>query len=140
MKNKIARKQFFANKFHKQLFFMGFLSAFLPTLITTVTLYYLIFSITAQEIGFPESIYSHVYPAAKKVIQILLIVFPIVLLFIAYVSYKITHKMVGPYDRILRELDACIAGQKKDHIKLRPNDKFVSLVDRINILIDKSNG
>ena len=52
-------------------------------------------------------------------------------------AYKITYRLIGPFDRIVRELDECVKGKKLDHIVIRKKDKFQPLVNNINKLIDK---
>ena len=47
-----------------------------------------------------------------------------------------SNSIVGPYERVLRELDDVLSGQKKDHIGTRKNDElFGEMVKRINALI-----
>ena len=131
------RKKFFANKLHKNILLLVFLSSILPALMVAVCLYYLIFNIIAQQIIFPESIAYNIIPAAKIVATIILIATPLAILVILFMAYKITHRIVGPFNRILKELDECLDGKKRDHIALRKNDKFQPLVDRINKLLDQ---
>lgn len=129
------RRQFFANSLHRELFIFIFLAAFIPVLVSTLALFYLIFNITAQEIGFPEAVATTILPAAQRVIQILLFGTPVVIAVILFLAYKITHKIIGPFDRIVRELEECLAGQRSGPIGVRAQDKFASLVEKINLLL-----
>jgi len=138
MKPNNKRKRFFANKLHKELFLLVFSASFIPTILLTFSLYYLIFNITAAQIAFPEAIAYNIIPASKKVISVLLVSIPLFILLILIIAYKITHRIIGPFDRILRELDKCIEGTRKGHIKLREKDKFLPLTERINKLLDKN--
>jgi len=92
----------------------------------------------AMQLGFPEVIAYHIIPAAKKVTIILFLSAPLAILMILLIAYKITHKVIGPFDRIIYELDERIGGRKKGYISLRKNDRFQPLIDRINKLLDKS--
>ena len=130
-------KYFFANQMHRELFFLIFFAALIPTLITAVGLFYLIFSITAEQIGFPEAIADNVIPAAQKVMGIMAVVIPIVILIILKITHKLTHQMVGPFDRIIREIDEHLKGARQSPIVLRKNDKFSPLVERVNILLSQ---
>ncbi|OGX27823.1 MAG: hypothetical protein A2787_05190 [Omnitrophica WOR_2 bacterium RIFCSPHIGHO2_01_FULL_48_9] len=130
-------KQIFANKLHSEIFLTVFFACFIPTLFTTVSLFYLIFSITADQIGIPEAIFANIIPAAYRVALILCIGLPLVILGILVVAHKITHKIVGPFDRVVRELDESIKGRRNAPIKLREGDKFAPLVDKINILLER---
>lgn len=136
-KIKNRRKYFFANKMHRDVFLIVFLASTLPAIIVTILLYYLIFGITAEQFAIPEAIAYNIIPAARKVTTILLIVAPISILIVLIIAYKIAHKMVGPYDRIVRELDEHLKGKREGHIILRAGDKFIPLVDRINKLLDR---
>jgi len=131
------RKYFFANTMHKDLFWIIFCAAVVPTVITAILLYYLIFYITTQEIGIPETIAAHVIPAARQVTVILWLMVPTVIAVILYFAHKIAHQILGPFDRIIREMDQSIAEKKTGKIILRDNDKFQPLVDRINILLQR---
>lgn len=136
-KPKNVRKRIFANKLHKQIFFVFFIAALVPTLVVTVCLYFLIFNIVASQLTVPEAIAYNIIPAAKEVIIILSISVPIIILLILLFAHKITHAMIGPFDRIVRELDECIEGKKEGHIVIRKNDNFCPLVERINKLLDR---
>jgi len=131
------RKKVFANKMHKVIFMLVLVAAFLPMIFMTVVLYFLIFNITAEQIGMPEMIAYHVLPAAKKVMSILLLTAPVVAAVILYFVHKITHQIIGPFDRIVRELNERVIDTKKGHIIIRNTDKFWPLVEKINKLIDK---
>ncbi len=130
-------KQIFANQMHSEIFLTVFLAAFVPTLITTILLFYLIFTITADQVGIPEAIFANVIPAAYRVALILCVALPIAILLILVLAHKITHKIVGPFDRVVRELDESIARKRLGPIKLRSGDKFAPLVAKINILLEK---
>ena len=132
------RKKFFANKLHKEIFFVVFFASILPATIVTVLLYYLIFGIVANQLGIPEAIAYNIIPAARKVTTILAVAVPVSILIILISALKISHRIVGPFDRITRELDENLKGKRKGHIILRKKDKFRPLVDRINKLLIKN--
>lgn len=137
MTKEIRGRRLFANKLHCQMFLIVFLASIVPVLMTTIGLFYLIFDITADQMGIPEAVASNVIPAAQRVTGILLTVMPLVVLVILTFAYKITHRMVGPFDRILRELDECVKGVRQGPIIVRKTDKFWPLVDKINQLLEK---
>ena len=131
------RKRIFANRMHRDLFLMILLASLLPTIIVTICLYYLIFSVTASQFAIPEVIAYNLIPAAKKVTIIIFLTAPASILIIMILAHKIAHKIIGPFDRIVRELDEYIGGKKVGHIVIRKNDKFLPLVERINKLLDR---
>ncbi|MDP2653243.1 MAG: hypothetical protein Q8Q08_04350 [Candidatus Omnitrophota bacterium] len=62
----------------------------------------------------------------------------VLLLVLVYWTYYVSNIMVGPYERVLRELDALIAGESKGPIHARKGDEvFEALIQRINILAEK---
>ena len=138
-KAKNKRKKLFANKMHRDIFLLVFWVSLLPAIIVTICLYYLIFSVTASQFAIPEAIAYNIIPAAKKVTLILLVAAPISILTIIIFVLKITHKIIGPFDRIVKELDECLKGERKGYIAIRKTDKFWPLVYRINKLLDKIN-
>lgn len=132
------RSRFFANVIHKEIFLLVFFASLLPAFIVTILLYYLIFNITAEQVGIPEAIAYTILPAAQKVMIILAISAPVAIVMMLVFAHQVTHRIVGPFDRVVRELDECLKGTKKDHIMLRKNDKFEPLVGRINLLLDQA--
>lgn len=122
---------------HRQTFMFVLMAALVPATIVTICLYYLIFGVASEEIGFPEAIAYSIIPAAKRVTAILLVTAPLAMLIILIFAYKITHRIVGPFDRIVYELDAHIKDRRSGHIKIRKSDKFHALVETINKLLDK---
>ncbi len=122
---------------HLEIFLLIALAALLPTTIVGISLYYLIFGVTAAQFGIPEAIAYNIMPAARTVISILLFATPVSILIILALTYKISHKIIGPFDRIVRELDECIEGKKEGPIVIRKDDKFQPLVEKINKLLDK---
>ena len=137
MKKGNKRKKGFANKLHREIFLLVFLAAFLPAGIVAISLYYLIFGVTAEQFGIPEIIAYNIIPASRKVTAILLLATPVSIFTILILAYKISHKIIGPFDRIIKELNERIEGKRKGHIQIRKTDKFRPLVDRINKLLDK---
>ena len=139
-RNSSNRKRFFANPLHREIFFIVLGAALIPMTITAVGLFYLIFNITAEELGIPEAIAYNIIPAAQKVTSILIFVTPPVILAILFMAHKISHQIVGPFDRIIRELDLRLDQKRRESaepIRLRPGDKFQPLVDKINELFKK---
>ena len=75
----------------------------------------------------------------QNAIQFFLLVILIMLIFIILWIYHQTNKIIGPHDRIIRELDEIILGKRKDALTVRKDDDmFGELVDRINTIIGKS--
>jgi hypothetical protein len=58
-------------------------------------------------------------------------------IFILYQTFTISLSLVGPFERINKELDETIKGETRHHIKARDDDTLANeLLERVNILID----
>ena len=59
-------------------------------------------------------------------------------LFIVLWAYYVSNKIVGPFERVLREVDDILAGKGKKKIGIRSKDgMFEELVKRINALVER---
>jgi len=75
--------------------------------------------------------------------QILVVggIFGLVFCALIYWAFFITNKILGPYERIVRELDLVLSGKKRTAIKVRENGgMFSELLKRVNILISERVG
>lgn len=131
------RYRTFANKLHREIFLTVLAAALLPCIVITIALYYVIFNVMAGQLAIPEAIAYNIIPAAKKVSLILIWAAPATVFIILLLAYRITYRILGPFDRIVRELDEVAKGKKDTRILIRKKDKFQPLVDGINKLIDK---
>lgn len=131
------RYRTFANKLHREIFLTVLAAALLPCFVVTIALYYLIFNVMSGQLGIPEAIAYNIIPAAREVSLYLILAAPASVFIILLIAYRITYRIIGPFDRIVRELDEVAKDKKQDHIVLRKKDKFKPLVDGINKLIDK---
>jgi len=62
--------------------------------------------------------------------------FSMILLFSMFWAYWISNKLLGPYERVIGELDDVLSGQSKDPIGTRKGDEmYEGLLSRINQLI-----
>jgi len=127
----------FANKLHREILLTVMAAALLPCIIVTIALYYLIYNVMSGQLGTPEAIVYNIFPAARKVNLYLILAAPFSVFVILIFAYRITYRIIGPFDRIVREVDECVKGKKTDHIVIRKKDKFQPLVDNINKLIEK---
>jgi len=131
------RYRTFANKLHREVFLTVLTATLLPCIVMTIALYYVIFNVMAGQLAIPEAIAYNIIPAARKVSLILIWAAPATVFIILLLAYRITYRILGPFDRIVRELDECASGKKQGHVSIRKSDKFKPLVDGINKLIDK---
>ena len=75
----------------------------------------------------------------REAIPYMLIGISLILICIISWTYYVVNKIVGPHDRIIKELEEVIEGKKTDALTVRKDDKmFAELLDKINKLIEKS--
>lgn len=59
-------------------------------------------------------------------------------LFLIYWAHKVTNRILGPHERVIRELDEILAGKRRQELKVRPGDVlFEPLLHRINKLVSR---
>ena len=113
------------------------LSITLPTVIIGGCLYYLIFSLLAEEIAIPEFIALTLNPVIKEINAILMFAIPAVFLILLWAAVVISHRLSGPIERLKKEMDEIAQGNCSRRIKLRKNDDLKPVADSINKLLDK---
>lgn len=126
-----------ANRFQRKILTLVFLSTVVPMIIAVICLYYLIFNIVASEIGIPEAIGYALIPAAKRAALIAIVGFFVSVVLIWMWALIVSHRLVGPLERLCRELDERITGKKKGYIYFRKADYLAILVGRINLLLER---
>jgi len=120
------------NKFQKQIIFpvlIACLSSCVSTLMCVAYIYfpddYMIFNgITIEKLRF--------------YIPWILIFTSSLLVVVIFWTYYMSNKLVGPYERIMRDLDKIAEGQSKEALTTRKGDEmFEDLVNRINAIVKK---
>jgi len=115
-------------------------SLLVPTIFVGACLYYLVFTLVAEELAIPEFVLSVLMPALQRVNMILAVGIPIIFFGLYWWGLVLSHRMAGPIERFKKELDEVLAGNYKKRIKVRKNDTLKSFVDDINKLLDKVEG
>lgn len=83
--------------------------------------------------------YNYELGADLRVLMVVLIsVVSATLFIVVYWAYKISNKILGPYSRILRELDEMVEGKRNKPLRVRDGDEmFGELLKRINTIIER---
>lgn len=152
------RKRFFANEMHRQIFLPVMWMSALPMVFSGIFIVLLIFNVVGKELNIPEAIIYNCYSTGvevakstvggtssgicviytKKLLSALAVATPLALILLMVLVYRITHRIVGPFDRLVKELGENISGERKGPIIIRENDKFAPLVEKINELLARS--
>lgn len=112
-------------------------SIVVPLVFAAGCLYYLIFTIMAEQIGIPEYIAYNLNPVIKKINMILLIGVPPLFLLLVFWGIILSHRFAGPMERLEKELKR-MADQSdyKKRLKIRKHDDLTPIVEGINRLLD----
>jgi len=132
------RKKIFTNK-RVQLKYLTLLiiSMAVPLLFAVGCLYYLIFTLVAEQLGIPESIAYNLFPVVKKINAILAIGLPPLFLLLIWWGTVLSHRFAGPLQRIERELHKITHSHDFSHrIHLRKHDDVKPVADAVNRLLD----
>ena len=139
MKLKLRRRKVFANPLHKELVKLFVLASIVPAIIVALCFYYyLLTTVGSAESLSSDTLTLSMVSAAKQVLTILIIAMPVCVLTILFFTRRATHMIIGPFDRVVREIDQSLEGKRKGPIHLRKGNKFKPLVDRINNLLEKA--
>jgi signal transduction histidine kinase len=132
------RRQIIVNpKVQYKLLLLILISVLIPTLLTFLSLFFLIQSLVVEAQIDNEVVYSALMFLNHKVFAILLIGFVCITVLLISWSLLFIHRIVGPLFRLEKELDKMISGKKIAKIRFRKYDSFKSLAEKFNILIDR---
>ncbi len=118
-------------KFQNQLIWMVFTAMAIPTIVFGGSMYLLI-----SKFSSPGATLSP-HEVVMDVIPYVAVLFPVMVALLLGWAFYGTNKLVGPLDRIIRELDERIKGSKSGPIVLRPGDRLIPLVDKINLILQQ---
>ena len=112
------------------------LSIMVPLFIVGGCLYYVMFQIMADQLAMPESIAQNLVPVLHRINFLLLICLPpmIVLLFI--LAVLLTHRLIGPLERLRKDLKKISDGNYSIRLKMRKDDDLRPIAEMINNIMD----
>ncbi len=130
----VKRKLFLnINRFQRPILYLSVAATFVTIMILAICVSFLSYDIANMVINSTKEV-----PTSKLMISLVLMILPLTYLVIIYFSLRISNKMVGSVERILKELDEIIQKQEKRHLHVRKDDDLAQeLLKRINALIDK---
>ena len=130
-----VRKPFMINQFEGKILKIVFASAGIPVFIVIGFLYSMFSDLVFTYLN--SGMASH-FLGEFFVLSCLLIVGYFVC--VGLIAYRFSHRLVGAFPRILKELDGVVAGSSRNHIHIRKDDYAQELIERVNKLIDKLPG
>lgn len=132
------RKKILSNKqVQLKYLFLLIVSMAVPLLFAIGCLYYLIFTLIAEQLGIPESIAYNLFPVVKKINAMLAIGLPPLFLLLIWWGAVLSHRIAGPLQRIEKELSKITHSHDFSYrIHLRKYDDVKPVADAINHLLD----
>lgn len=113
-------------------------SMVIPALFVGGCLYYLMFTIIAEQLGIPESIAYNLFPVIKKINAILLLGIPPIFLLLVAWGVLLSHRFAGPAERLEKEIEKMAkSGDYSRRLRVRKRDDMKPMADAINGLLDK---
>lgn len=120
-------------RFQNQLIWMVFTAMAIPTFVFGGAMYLIISRLSGPDASLsPQEV-------VVDVTRYIAVLFPVLIALLLCWAFYGTNKLVGPIDRIIRELDERIQGSKSGPIVLRPGDRLIPLVDKINLLLQQQD-
>ncbi len=139
MKKLLSKRSIFkvANKYQKKVMMLVFWSSLISIVISSITIYLMTFVIIASEMPDKAFITFNVVPAAGKSAVVLVLLMILWLMLIIAIAQRVSNKLVGPIDRLYRELDEIGKLGIKKHIHFRKGDDLTELASKINRIVDR---
>ena len=111
-----------------------------PSLLVGSCLYYFIFTVMAEQLAIPESIAMNLIPVLDKINAILVVgLIPLFILLFIW-GLILSHRFLGPIERLERDLDKILAGDLSVRLKVRDKDDLKDIIDKLNKVLDKIRG
>ena len=103
----------------------------MPTVVLGGSMYWMIARISSQAGGAsPQEVIA-------DVTRYVALLYPLLSAALLYWVFQGTNKLVGPIERMIRELDQRIESGGTGPITLRPGDQLIPLADKINVLLEE---
>lgn len=136
------RTQFVTNKpLHRKFLLFIVVSMFAPLIIIGGCLYYIMFTLMAEQLGIPESIACNLLPVIRKINLILAVFVPPTFLGILLWGIFLSHKFIGPLERLEKELHRIAeSGDITRRLRVRRSDAIKPIADAINKLLSSCEG
>ena len=115
--------------------FIVMMSMLCPTIVLASLLYFVIFTLMAEQFALPEGIYIMLMPVFYKVNLFMIIGMPIMFIVVFLWGLFISHRFAGPILRMEKDLDEILSGNWNKTIKLRKKDDLSGVADRVNKII-----
>jgi len=91
----------------------------------------------AEQLAIPESIAYNLIPVLHKINFLLLIGLPPIVILLFIWGVVLTHRLIGPLNRLENDLKEISEGDYSVRLKMRKDDDLRPIADTINKIIHK---
>lgn len=139
MRTKFIRTKYLgASRIQLRYLVLLMVSMVIPMVFVAACMYYLIFTIMAEQLGIPEYVAYNLFPVVRKINLILLIGVPPLFLLLILWGVLLSHRFLGPIERLEKELKKIAEhGNYSSRVRLRKNDDMKPVAEAINKVLDK---
>ncbi len=109
----------------------------LPTLFVGGCLYYLIFTVLAEQIALPDVIARDLLPVIERINILLAIGLPVVFLVLLTWSVVLSYKFVAPLERLEEDISRIDEGDYSVRLQINKDHDLSPIADVINDLVDQ---
>ena len=113
------------------------LSMVLPTVFVGGCLYYLIVTIMAERIAFPDIIARDLVPVIQSINYTLLVGLPVVFIVLITWAVILSYRFVAPLERLEEDIERIDGGDYTVRIQIEKDHDLAPIADVINDLVHK---
>ena len=112
-------------------------SMVVPTLIVGACLYYLIFSVMADQLSLPDVIARDLYPVIDQINLVLVVGLPVVFVVLISWAVVLSFRFVGPLERLEEDIRRIDEGDYSVRLQINSDHDLSPIGDVINDLVGK---
>lgn len=117
--------------------FILILSMIIPTVVVAGCLYYLIFTVMAEQLAFPDVIAQNLLPVVENINVTLMIALPVVFVFLLSWAVILSYRFVAPLERLEEDIKRIDEGDYSVRLQINKDHDLSPIADVINDLVDK---
>ena len=117
--------------------FIIILSMIIPTVFVGGCLYYLIFTVMAEQIALPDMIARDLYPVIQTINYTLALGLPVVFVILLTWAVILSYRFVAPLERLEEDIAAIDEGDYSVRLEINKDHDLSPIADVINDLVDQ---
>jgi len=114
-------------------------SMLIPSMFMGLCMYYFIFSIITEGLGIPEPIAYNLFPVLNKINLMMALGLPVIFIGFLIAGNYISYKLIGPINRLKKDLQQIAEGDISHRIKMREGDDLLFIAELVNKILDRKS-